>query len=293
MASGGILETPLARELLDEASRLGLGLADVLANGDDAALRPTEIAQPALFTVECVLHSQLGAAADVVAVAGHSVGEYAACVAAGALAPVDGMRIVVERGRAMAAMRQGTMSAFLGIDAAEVEQICDEARRTTGETVVVANLNAPGQVVVSGTEEGIAAATMLARERGVRRVIPLNVSGAFHSPLMAGAAEHFGHTVDGVVLGDPRVPVVCNVDGEPAYDSETLGTRLRRQLTEPVRWEDSVRRMVALGAEMLVEVGPGSVLTGLARRIVPGIRAVSLSRLDAARGFVALEASAS
>ena len=293
MASGGILETPLARELLDEASRLGLQLSDVLAHGDDASLRPTEVAQPALLAVECVLQAELSSGSDVVAVAGHSVGEYAACVAADALPAGDAMRLVVERGRAMAAMRHGTMSAFLGMDAADVMEVCDEARRATGEVVVLANFNAPGQVVVSGTKDGVAAASSLARERGVRRVVLLNVSGAFHSPLMAEAAERFAAALDAIALTDPRVPVVCNVDAEPAYDANTLRERLRRQLTEPVRWDDSVRRMVGLGAESLVELGPGTVLTGLARRISPDVRAVSVGTLDGARGLAAVETTAS
>jgi [acyl-carrier-protein] S-malonyltransferase len=152
--------------------------------------------------------------------------------------------------------------------------------------VVVANLNAPGQVVVSGAGKAVAAAASLARDRGLRRAVPLNVSGAFHSPLMTDAARSFAAALDATDLSDPSVPVVCNVDAEPAYDAVTLRERLRWQLTEPVRWEDCVRRMVDLGAATLVEVGPGTILTGLARRIVPGVEAIAVGTLDSARELV-------
>lgn len=283
MASREMLDTPLAAELLDGASRCGLDLAAILAEGGDAALRPTEVAQPALLFVECVLQSAIPAEVIVVATAGHSVGEYAACVAAGALPAPDAMRLVIARGRAMAAMREGTMAAFLGMGAAEVAAVCDEAAHASSEVVVVANLNAPGQTVVSGSRAGVDAAATLARERGLKRVIPLNVSGAFHSPLMAEAAERFSPELDQAALRDTTIPVVCNVDGEPVEAAAALRDRLRRQLTGAVRWEDSVRRMRALGAEALIEVGPGNVLSGLARRILPDVAAVGVSSLDAAR----------
>ena len=292
MASGGVLETQIARNLLQEASRLGVDLEAALRDGNDASLRPTEIAQPALLLVECVLHSAIPFGFDIVAVAGHSVGEYAACVAAGALSPPDAMSLVIERSRAMASMRHGTMSAFLGMSANDVGTVCDEVSRTTGEVIAVANLNGPGQVVVSGTGRAVAAAASLARERGLRRAMSLNVSGAFHSPLMTAAAATFDAALDATDLTDPRVPVVCNVDAQPAYDAVALRERLRRQLTEPVRWEDCVRSMIDLGTTRLVEVGPGKVLTGLARRIVPGVETASVDTLDSARELVPAEPTA-
>ena len=281
----GPTDTPLGRRLLDAAATHGLDLAAALG-GDDDALRPTDVAQPALLLVECVLGNAVQAAADgvrVVGVAGHSVGEYAALVAAGALDVEVAMGLVVERGRLMAAMREGGMAALLGADVELAEAICRDVEASGAGTVVVANLNAPGQVVLSGATAALEAAIALARERGVRRAMPLNVSGAFHSPLMAPAAARFATLLDSTPFGDATIPVVCNVDAAAVSDGAGLRERLRRQLTAPVRWTDCVATLVALGADTLVEVGPGSVLTALARRIAPEVKALSISTLhDAA-----------
>ena len=277
----GLIDLPIAVDMLEAAHATGLDLRAALS-GTDEQLRPTEIAQPALLFVECALRSALPAGIDVIAVAGHSVGEYSAAVAARALQPADAMRLVIERGRAMAAMRDGTMCALIGIDVDAATAVCDETQRDTGEIVVVANHNAPGQLVISGSTGGVDAASKLALARGARRAIPLNVSGAFHSPLMAAAASRFEGALDGVALSDPHPPVVCNVDAADVHSADALRDRLRAQLTSPVRWMDCVHRLVDLGAEMLVEVGPGAVLSGLARRIVPDVRALAVSTPDAA-----------
>lgn len=282
--AAGLLDTPVATALLDAASAHGLDLRAAL-DGDDDALRPTEVAQPALLLVSCALTEALRSAwgdrLEVVGVAGHSVGEYAALVAAGALDPAEAMGLVVERGRAMAAMRDGGMAALLGAEASLADEICAEVSRD-GEVVVVANLNAPGQVVLSGSRDALDRALVLARERGVRRAMPLNVSGAFHSPLMAPAAERFAALLDGAPFHDAAVPVACNVDAAAVRDAAGLRSRLRAQLTAPVRWVDCVQTLAGLGPEVLVEVGPGAVLTGLARRIAPEVRTMSVSSLDAA-----------
>jgi [acyl-carrier-protein] S-malonyltransferase len=277
----GLIDLPIAQEMIDAATSSGLDLSAALS-GDDEHLRPTEIAQPALLLVECALRSTLPTTLDVIAVAGHSVGEYAAAVAANALTPADAMRLVIERGRAMAEMHEGTMCALIGIDVAAATAVCAETASETGEVVVVANLNAPGQLVISGSRAGVEAAAQLALSRGARRAIPLNVSGAFHSPLMAAAASRFGVALDAVTIADPNPAVVCNVDARAAGSAGELRDRLREQLTSPVRWIECVERLVELGAETLIEVGPGSVLTGLAKRIAPGVRAVSVNSLDAA-----------
>jgi [acyl-carrier-protein] S-malonyltransferase len=277
----GLTELPIALEMLAAAEASGLDLRAALA-GDDDHLRPTEIAQPALLFVECALRTSLPDGLDVIAVAGHSVGEYAAAVAAGALEPADAMRLVIERGRAMAAMRDGTMCALIGIDVDAAMTVCAETQHDSGEVVVVANLNAPGQLVISGSTEGVAAAAKLALARGARRAIPLNVSGAFHSPLMTSAAAHFETALDAVAIADPHPPVVCNVDAVDVHSADALRDRLRAQLTSPVRWIDCVQRLVDLGAETLIEVGPGSVLSGLARRIAPNVRTTSVSNAGAA-----------
>ena len=276
----GLLDAPLARTLLDAAASHGLDLRAALA-GDDDALRPTDVAQPALLLVESVLADAVrNAPVEVVGVAGHSVGEFTALVAAGALDAAEAMGLVVERGRAMAAMHEGGMAALLGAEASLAEEICREVESSGAGTVVVANLNAPGQVVLSGSREALDAALALARQRGVRRAMALNVSGAFHSPLMAPAAERFAALLDAAAFRDAAVPVACNVDGAAVRDAAGLRDRLRRQLTAPVRWVDCVTTLVALGVDTLVEVGPGSVLSGLARRIAPEVRTVSISRLD-------------
>jgi [acyl-carrier-protein] S-malonyltransferase len=280
----GLTDLPIALEMLDAAESSGLDLRAALS-GDDDHLRPTEIAQPALLLVECALRSTLPDGLDVIAVAGHSVGEYAAAVAAGALQPADAMRLVIERGRAMAAMRDGTMCALIGIDVDAAIDVCAETQRETGESVVVANLNAPGQLVISGSIDSVAAASKLALERGARRAIPLNVSGAFHSPLMTSAAARFETALDAVAIADPHPPVVCNVDATDVHTADALRDRLRLQLTSPVRWIDCVRRLVDLGADTLIEVGPGSVLSGLARRIAPDVRSISVTSIAAASGI--------
>jgi [acyl-carrier-protein] S-malonyltransferase len=282
MAGDGLLEEPLARELLDVAAGEGLDLATALL-GDDDALRPTEIAQPALLLVGAVLAGVLPEPLDVVAVAGHSVGEYAACVAAGAIKAADAMRVVIERGRAMAAMREGTMSAIIGLDEDAVAAVCAEVA-SSGADVVVANFNAPAQTVISGSLAGIEAAEGRARERGARRVVRLNVSGAFHSPLMADAAARVAAALAAIPLAPARIPIVANVDAEPVTDPDAIRERLERQLTAPVRWIACVHRSLAMGASTLVEVGPGSVLSGLARRIVPDVVTLPAGTIAAARG---------
>ena len=237
--------------MLAAAQSSGLDLRAALS-GDDEQLRPTEIAQPALLLVECALRSTLPDDLDVVAVAGHSVGEYAAAVAAHALQPADAMRLVIERGRAMAAMREGTMCALIGIDVDAATAVCDEAQRDTGEIVVVANLNAPGQLVISGSTAGVDAAAKLALDarRAARdsaqrqRRVPLAVDdrgrdAIRHPRLMASS------------ISDPHPPVVCNVDAQDVHCGGDLRDRLRAQLTSPVRWIDCVQRLVDLGAETL------------------------------------------
>ncbi len=275
--AAGLEATELGARLLAVAASAGVDLGPAFG-GDEELIRPTEIAQPALVFTEVVLAAALPGDLDVVAVAGHSVGELAALAAAGALDPEAALRLAVERGRLMAAMREGTMAAVLGLDAEAVARLC----AGSGGTVVVANLNAPGQVVVSGSVEAVAGLSAMAREAGARRVIPLRVSGAFHSPLMADAAAAFVRVLDGVDMRAPAVPVIANVDASPVTGAAGLRERLGRQMVSAVRWSDSVERLVELGADVLVEVGPGEVLTGLARRIAPQVRAVGVSSLAAA-----------
>lgn len=288
----GLLDEPLARRLLAVGEAAGLPLETLLRQGDDEALRPTEVAQPALLLVGVVLAEVVRghAGLEVVAVAGHSVGEYAALVAAGALEPEVAMELVIARGRAMAAMHQGTMAAVLGLDVAAVEALCAEIS-TPDAPVVVANVNAPGQIVVSGAVAAVERACAVARERGARRCVPLRVSGAFHSPLMAEAAAQVAARLEAVPLRDPRVPVACNVDGRLVTDALGLRERLRRQLVSPVQWVDCVRSLVSCDIDALVELGPQGVLTGLARRIAPDVPAVALPSIEAVADYAARAAA--
>lgn len=286
----GLLARPLARSLLDVAAEDGLDLRAALGGSDDD-LRPTELAQPALVFVELVLADALPADLEVVGVAGHSVGEYAAISVAGAYRPEDALRLVIRRGREMAAMTEGTMAAVLGLDEDLLQQACAEVR-AAGMVVAVANLNAPGQVVISGTAAGVRRAGELAQERGARRVLPLNVSGAFHSPLMAPAAARFLAVIEATPRQPLRLPVACNVDGAATGESRDLPALLGRQLESPVRWADCVATLVGLGAEVLVEVGPGTVLSGLARRIAPGAPTAGVSTLESAAGLAPVGAGA-
>lgn len=287
----GLLDHPLAVRLIEVAHSEGLDLATALQGSDDD-LRATEVAQPALLLVELVLSAMLPDGVDVVGVAGHSVGEYAAVTVAGAYAPDDVMRLVIRRGREMAGMTDGTMAAILGVDVDAVEAACAQTR-AHGEVVVVANVNAPGQTVISGTAAGVDAASSRARDAGARRVIPLNVSGAFHSPLMAPAAARFATAIAATPRHQLTTAVVCNVDGATVKQAAALPDRLTRQLESPVRWVDCVGGLRALGAETLVEVGPGSVLTGLARRIDPAIRTASVSDRARAQALAELRTALS
>jgi len=289
-----LLDVAPAPELLDVAAGAGIDLRRAFA-GDEEGLRPTEVAQPALLLVESVLAVRLRSVTpgvEVVGVAGHSVGEYAALVAAGVLEPAVAMRLVTARGRAMAAMREGGMTALLGASEEVATAICAEVSASGCGVVVVANLNGPGQVVISGERAALDAAAALARERGVRRAMPLRVSGAFHSPLMSAAAEEVGALIDAAPLAPATVPVVCNVDGAPVRDPDALRDRLRRQLASPVRWSDCVGGLAGLGAEVLVEVGPGSVLSGLTGRIDPGLRTLQVASAAAASDLRAALAGA-
>ncbi len=278
--AAGLETTDLGRRLLSAAAGLGADLSAVFGD-DEESLRPTDVAQPALVFTELVLAGALPRKTEVVAVAGHSVGELSACAAAGALEPETALRLSIERGRLMAAMHEGVMAAVLGLDAGTVEEICG----AVDGIVVVANLNGPGQVVISGTRPAVAAASARAQQAGARRVVPLRVGGAFHSPLMEQAGAAFAQLLDATPIRDATVPVVANVDAAPVRDAGDIRERLRLQLVSPVHWTESVQRMVELGADTLIEVGPGSVLTGLARRIVPGVRALSVSTLAAASGL--------
>ena len=274
-----------ARETFEEADDiLGVRLTRLMWEGPEDELVLTMNAQPAILAhsiaVLRLAEPDLGPPSMA---AGHSLGEYSAHVAAGTLGFAEALRTVRLRGRLMGEAgqsRPGTMSAVLGLDDGDVLKICEDAAAESAAVVVPANLNAPGQVVISGDVDGVVHAESLSKERGARRVIRLGVSGAFHSPLMRDAEKGLRAELESARLGRPRFPVYANVDARPVSDARTARDTLVRQLTRPVRWSESVRAMVAAGAGHFVELGPGRVLAGLNRRNARGMACRSAGEPD-------------
>jgi [acyl-carrier-protein] S-malonyltransferase len=257
---------------------LGWDLAETLRMASPDELRQTYIAQPAIFCVSVAALRALEAAGvpRPAYVAGHSLGEFSALVAAGALSFEAGLLLVARRAEAMqraADARPGSMSSVLGLSAEGVEMAVEATAQD--QVLAVANDNAPGNVVVSGEWTALERLPAAAKELGAKRVVPLNVGGAFHSPLMAPAVEAFEPHLAAAPLRDPAIPVVANATAEPVTSAEELRRLLARQLTGRVRWTESVRRMAALGVDTFVEVGPGTVLSGLIKRTVEGIRVLA------------------
>jgi len=274
---------PAAREVFQEVDdALGQALSRLMWEGPDEDLTLTENAQPALMAVSVavmrVLEREAGArCADAVCVAGHSLGEYAALTAAGALTLADAARLLKIRGRAMQAavpVGEGAMAALLGLDIETAERAISEA---PGEGVCeVANDNAPGQVVVSGARRRVEAVIETAKALGAKRAMLLPVSAPFHCSLMAPAADRMAEALADAALAPPRVDVFANVTAAPERDAETIRELLIAQITGRVRWRESVTAMVEAGAETFVEAGAGKVLTGLARRIAKQAQALNV-----------------
>lgn len=258
--------------LIEAASELtGLPLADLAANGPAASLSDTRAAQPLLFIADVAWAETAEAAGLVpVAVAGHSLGELAALAFAGVFTVEDGLALVCERARIMgevAAEAAGGMAAVIGLAR---EELAIAVARIPG--VWVANDNSRGQVVISGTADGIQVASAALLEAGARKVVPLAVAGPFHSPLMEAARARFAETLAGIGFADARFDVYQNTDPTPSRDADTIKDRLVGQITSPVRWTETMDALVADGVEVVVECGPGGVLTGLAKR-VEGLKA--------------------
>jgi [acyl-carrier-protein] S-malonyltransferase len=284
---------PAARAAFEAADgSLGFSLSRVMWDGPEELLTRTDHAQPAILAHSLAVWAVVGPslAGRVVAAAGHSLGEYSAYAAAGALEPADAARLVRRRGELMqeaGAARPGTMAAVMGSDAERVVSACREASGD-GAVAVAANLNAPDQIVISGDPPAVARAGELLKAAGAKRVVPLKVSGAFHSPLMAPAAARLGEALAAAPLRDPAFPVVANATAEPVRDAATARRLLAAQLTSPVRWVASLETLTALAGPgaTLVEIGPGSVLTGLARRSVPGCATLTLGTAAEVTAFL-------
>ena len=261
---------PIVRETMAEAdAALGQDLSGLCFNGPEDQLVLTENTQPAILAVSVACYRLLASKGFQPAfVAGHSLGEYSAHVAAGTIGFADALRTVRQRGRYMqeaVPVGHGAMAAILGLDAATVAQACEEAAQ--GEVVSPANMNAPGQIVIAGTKAAVGRAIERAKALGARRAIPLSVSAPFHCALMKPAEDRLAPELRALAASAPRVPVVANVDAEPKTDARSAIEALVRQVSSPVRWEEVMRRLASEGVRKYVEVGPGAVLTGLGKKI--------------------------
>lgn len=274
-----------ARRAFEEADEvLGLPLSELCWSGPEETLRLTANTQPAILATSVAIHRVVSARSSMpVVLAGHSLGEYSALVAAGSLSFADALTLVRKRGELMqqaVPVGEGAMAAIMGLDAEQVAEVVVEA---AGDKVcAVANYNAPIQTVIAGHSGAVERALALARERGARRALMLPVSAPFHSPLMRPARDGLTPLLAAVRFGDPQVPVVSNVDARPVTAGEAARDALIRQVDAPVRWVESVRWMAEKeSVEEFLEIGPGNVLTGLIRRIVPGVTASSVSEPQA------------
>ena len=262
---------PIARDLFERANELlGFRITDIMFGGTDEELRATRVTQPAVF-----LHSVVAFMVNTIEqpqmVAGHSLGEFSALVACGALAFDDALLLVRARAEAMqhaCELNPGTMAAVLGLADEKVDEVC---RSITNDIVVAANFNCNGQVVISGTMSGVDAAIPLLKEAGARRALKLPVGGAFHSPLMQPAADALGKAIEHTTFHEPACPIYQNVCALPQTEPESIRRNLLDQLTSPVRWTQSVNQMIADGATEFYEFGPGEVLKNLIRKINPEV----------------------
>ena len=284
---------PAAREvfeLIDDA--LGLPLSRLMRDGPESELTLTHNAQPAILAHSLAVLAVVRAAVNPLVAAGHSLGEYAAYAAADALSLADAARLVRRRGQLMLVAgeeRPGTMAAVLGLAAEQVEAACREVTGSGEQGIAVpANINAPDQVVISGDPAAVELAGERCTALGAKRVVPLKVSGAFHSPLMQPARRGLEGELARVTFRDPRFPVVPNVNAQPVREAAVARRLLGEQLTSPVRWVDCMRAVAETGGEgvTFLEIGPGTVLAGLLRRVVPGAASASLGGADDVQTFL-------
>lgn len=276
-------EVPAARQVFDEADRtLGFPLSKVCFEGPQEELLLTENTQPAILTVSIAFFTALRERGEVPDfVAGHSLGEYSALVAANALTFEDAVRTVRKRGRFMqeaVAVGEGSMAAILGLDLETLQEVCREAAE--GEVVEPANINSPGQIVIAGNTAAVERASELAAARGAKKALKLPVSAPFHCRLMQPARERLAEVLKGVSFNDLEIPLVNNAEGKTIEGGDEARQSLIRQVTSAVQWTDSILRLVDLGVERFVEVGPGRVLSGLVRRISRQAETIAVGRLD-------------
>lgn len=266
----------LAKELFDKADKiLGFKITDVMFSGTDEQLKETKVTQPAVFLHSVISALCLGDEFKPAMVAGHSLGEFSALVASGALCFDDGLRLVAARANAMqkaCEANPGTMAAIIGLSDEQVEEVCAEVSKG-GKVVVPANYNCPGQLVISGDVEAVNEACEKLKAAGAKRALPLKVGGAFHSPLMQPAKDELQTAIEKTTISAPKCPVYQNVDAKPHTDAAEIKANLIAQLTSPVRWTKSVQNMIADGADDFTECGPGKALQGMIGRIDKAVSA--------------------
>ena len=276
--------SPLAKELFEKAnSILGFRITDIMFAGTDEELKQTKVTQPAVFLHSVISALCMGEGFQPEMVAGHSLGEFSALVAAGALSFEDGLKLVYARAMAMQKACEAapsTMAAIVGLDDATVEQVCNEVS-TPDNVVVPANYNCPGQLVISGNVEAVKAACDKLKEAGARRALLLPVGGAFHSPLMQPAKDELQAAIEATEFATPKCPVYQNVDAKPHTDKAEIKANLIAQLTASVRWTQEVQQMVADGGTDFPECGPGKVLQGLIGKIAKGNDQVKAHGIEA------------
>lgn len=269
---------PKAKELFDQANEiLGFNITDIIFNGTDEDLKQTKVTQPAVFLHSVIRAICLGDDFKPEMVAGHSLGEFSALVAAGVLSFEDGLRLVSKRALAMQAaceLQPSTMAAVLGL---EDEKVVEVLKSITNEIVVAANFNCPGQLVISGSIAGVEQACEALKNAGAKRALPLKVGGAFHSPLMEPAREELAKAIEETNFSSPKCPIYQNVVAHAVTEPQEIKKNLIAQLTAPVRWTECVRAMISDGATLFTEVGPGTVLQGLVKKIDSSISAESIA----------------
>lgn len=269
---------PKAKELFDQANEiLGFNITDIIFNGTDEDLKQTKVTQPAVFLHSVIRAICLGDDFKPEMVAGHSLGEFSALVAAGVLSFEDGLRLVSKRALAMQAaceLQPSTMAAVLGL---EDEKVVEVLKSITNEVVVAANFNCPGQLVISGSIAGVEQACEVLKNAGAKRALPLKVGGAFHSPLMEPAREELAKAIEETNFSSPKCPIYQNVVAHAVTEPQEIKKNLIAQLTAPVRWTECVRAMISDGATLFTEVGPGTVLQGLIKKIDSSISAESIA----------------
>lgn len=269
---------PKAKELFDQANEiLGFNITDIIFNGTDEDLKQTKVTQPAVFLHSVIRAICLGDDFKPEMVAGHSLGEFSALVAAGVLSFEDGLRLVSKRALAMQVaceLQPSTMAAVLGL---EDEKVVEVLKSITNEVVVAANFNCPGQLVISGSVAGVEQACEALKNAGAKRALPLKVGGAFHSPLMEPAREELAKAIEEKNFSSPKCPIYQNVVAHAVTEPQEIKKNLIAQLTAPVRWTECVRAMISDGATLFTEVGPGTVLQGLVKKIDSSTSAESIA----------------